>query len=79
MTVFRADTSFPYLALSYQLEERYSRVLEITDIIERRYLRGGNAPDLAMLAAYLGISRPKLDAIYFTTKAERERREACRS
>ena len=75
MVTFRPDTSFPYLALARQHGCAYSLVLTISDMVEKRYLRGGNQPGLSALAAYVGGPRPLVDAIFYTTQAEHERRQ----
>ena len=75
MTQFRADTSFPYLALSRTNGLPYRDVLIYSDLIERRYLHGGAMPDLDRLAIFLGITRPQVDGIYYTAKNERYRRQ----
>lgn len=75
MAVFRPDTSFPYLALSQQHGAAYSLVLTISDLVERRFLRWGDKPDLEGLARLVGGPRPLVDAIFYTTQAEHERRQ----
>ncbi len=74
MTTFRPDTSFPYLALAQRYGIAYSLVLTISDMVEKRVLRWGEKPDLDGLARLVGGPRPIVDAIFYTTAVEQERR-----
>lgn len=74
MVQFRADTTFPYLALARQMDLEYRKVLEVSDLIWRRYLHPGGEPILVNLATFVGLSLPATEAIFYTTKNERDRR-----
>ena len=74
MIVFRPDTSFPFLALSRSAGISYERVLEVSDMVIRRYMV--THPDFAMLAKFTDLPRPIVEAIFYTTKNEHDRRLA---
>lgn len=74
MIAFRPDTSFPFLSLARSAGISYERVLQVSDMIVRRYMVG--APDLGMLATYTDLPRPIVEAIFYATKNEQDRRLA---
>ena len=46
MIAFRPDTSFPFLSLARSAGISYERVLQVSDMVIRRYMVG--APDLGI-------------------------------